>query len=288
MKMPRLYPLLLLLFLLLPPTHAGAASHYLPVDGVTVHYKTMGAGTDTLFFVHGFSCDTSVWKDQYPAFEDYRIISIDLPGHGMSGSPRIKYTQQRFADAIKAVMDAESVDTALLVVHSMGYQIARKLFDSYPGSVSGISIVDGAYFPVPHDAKARDQFQRELWNFVRITSTNETMDEFLGNMRKDTSSEEISRFFTKLMLSTPVHVRISTMRDFCNLATWKEHPQSVPVQAVYAVTPHLSPANEQYLRTQFPNLEYHQWDGVGHFLMMERPEEFNGLLRSFAQKVYGQ
>ncbi len=279
------YPLLLLLLAFSLPAQA-ADSHYMAADGVMVHYTTEGAGSDTLLFVHGFSCDTSVWRGQYPDFQDYRIIAIDLPGHGKSGKPDVKYTQQRFADAIKGVMDAENVGKALLVVHSMGYQIARTFFDSYPDRISGVCIVDGAYFRVPPEAKAREELQNNLWNFVKITSTDETMDEFLGNMRKYTSSEEVSQYFTKLMLSTPMHVRISIMQDFCDLNIWKEHPQNLPVQAIYAATPDLPPDNEQYLHTQFPNLEYHQWNGVGHFLMMERPEEFNRLLKIFAQKVY--
>lgn len=284
--MKRAYSSILLLCLaLLLPVRADAGSHYLPVDGVTVHYKTMGEGSDTLLFIHGFSCDTTVWRHQYPAFKDYRIITMDLPGHGMSGSPRLDYTQQRFADAAKAVMDAEQAETALLVVHSMGYQIARTFVDSYPNRISGLCIVDGAYFRVPPN-KTREEFQKNLNGLVTITSTNETMDGFLESMRQYTSSEAVAKEFTTLMLSTPVHVRISAMRDFCNLDNWKEHQQSVPTQVVFSVIPELPSDNEQYMRAQFSDLEYHQWDGVGHFLMMERPDEFNALLRAFAGRIY--
>ncbi len=285
MKHMRFLVLLLYISLLLP-AYANAGSHYLPVDGVTVHYKTMGKSSNTVFFVHGFSCDTSVWRMQYPALTNYKIITMDLPGHGMSGSPRIAYTQQRFADAIKAVMDTEKTDKILLVTHSMGHQIARLFIDSYPTRIAGLCIVDGAYFRKPADPTARKKLQKELWNFVRITSTNKTMDEFLGGMRRETSSEAVSRQFTELMLSTPIHVRVSTMRDFCTLDNWKNHAQNIPTLVVYAATPDLPADNEQYLRTLFPDLEYHQWNGVGHFLMMERPEEFNELLKYFAHKTY--
>lgn len=279
--------ILLFSLVLLLPAHAAAGSHYLPVDGVTVHYKTMGKGSDTLFFIHGFSCDTSVWRHQYPAFRDHRIISIDLPGHGMSGSPRIDYTQQRFADAIKAVMDAEKTDKALLVVHSMGYQIARTFVDSYPNRISGLCIVDGAYFRVPPN-KTREEYQNFLNGLVTIASTNESMDGFLESMRQYTSSEAVSREYTTLMLSTPVHVRISAMRDFCDLDNWSEHSQSVSTQVIFAAIPELASDNEQYMRTQFSNLEYHQWNNVGHFLMMERPDEFNALLGAFFKRVNGE
>ncbi len=64
---------------------ASAAS----VDGVAIHSTVRGNGPKTIVFVHGWTCDESSWSEQVPVFEkNYRVITLDLPGHGKSGSPK--------------------------------------------------------------------------------------------------------------------------------------------------------------------------------------------------------
>ena len=64
-----------------PPLSAAS------VDGLGIHAASVGSGP-TLVFVHGWTCDSSSWDGQVPAFSgDYRVITLDLPGHGRSDSP---------------------------------------------------------------------------------------------------------------------------------------------------------------------------------------------------------
>ena len=62
---------------------------------------------------------------------------------------------------------------------------------------------------------------------------------------------------------------------------------TLPVLGIYAENSGYSqPANQEYLKTVFPNLEYVEIPGTDHFLMMEKPGEFNRLLLAFLDKVY--
>ena len=75
--------LLLLAFLALA-TSASAAT----LDGFQIHSTTKGAGSKTVIFVHGWTCDETSWENQVPVFsKNYRVITLDLPGHGKSGAP---------------------------------------------------------------------------------------------------------------------------------------------------------------------------------------------------------
>src|ERR1700676_3504702 len=80
---------------------ASAAS----VDGISIHSTVRGRGTKTIVFVHGWTCDESSWREQVPYFEkNYRVITLDLPGHGKSGSPsKGPLTMDLFARSIEAV-----------------------------------------------------------------------------------------------------------------------------------------------------------------------------------------
>ena len=71
------------------------------VDGLAIHSATRGAGA-TLVFVHGWTCDSSSWAAQVEAFaKRYRVIALDLPGHGQSQSPADgKFSMDLFARAV--------------------------------------------------------------------------------------------------------------------------------------------------------------------------------------------
>ena len=56
------------------------------IDGVPISYQVEGQGSPSLVFVHGWSCDRSYWAEQLSYFRKlYRVIAIDLAGHGDSG-----------------------------------------------------------------------------------------------------------------------------------------------------------------------------------------------------------
>ncbi|HRX26333.1 MAG TPA: alpha/beta hydrolase, partial [Aminivibrio sp.] len=60
---------------------------------------------------------------------------------------------------------------------------------------------------------------------------------------------------------------------------------SVPSLAVYSKIPELPAETEQKLRETFPDLTYVEWTDTGHFLMMEQPDRFNGLLVDFLERL---
>jgi len=61
-------------------------------DGLAIAYDVRGAGATTLVFIHGWCCDRSFWRNQLDALaEGYRVVSIDLAGHGESGAGRTSW-----------------------------------------------------------------------------------------------------------------------------------------------------------------------------------------------------
>ena len=58
------------------------------VDGANIHWSSTGSGSKTLIFVHGWTCDDSSWRSQVPVVsKEYRVITLDLPGHGRCSVP---------------------------------------------------------------------------------------------------------------------------------------------------------------------------------------------------------
>ena len=104
---------------------AAAAS----VDGITLHWTSAGAGPQTLMLVHGWTCDDSSWSGQVPALTTkYRVLTLDLPGHGKSGRlEAAKFSMDLFARAVEAVRAEAGADRLVLVGHSMGTPVIRQV-----------------------------------------------------------------------------------------------------------------------------------------------------------------
>jgi len=77
---------------------------------------------------------------------------------------------------------------------------------------------------------------------------------------------------------------VSAMDGMASKAIWTNDKINVPVLAVMAKSPFWPADNEQFYRSVAPNLEYHMWEGVSHFLMMDKPTEFNEALAAFLMK----
>jgi pimeloyl-ACP methyl ester carboxylesterase len=86
------------------------------------------------------------------------------------------------------------------------------------------------------------------------------------------------------LLNTPQHVIVGAMEGMADTSIWGDDKINLPVLAIMAKNPFFGPDLEQRYRQIAPNLDFHLWDGVGHFIMMERPKEFNETVLGFLDK----
>jgi len=259
---------------------SDATSRFAKLDGFRVHYKSYGKGQDALVFVHGWTCNLDFWRDQIADFEKHtRVIAIDLPGHGQSDKPQIAYTMDLFARAVDAVMTDAGVKRAVLVGHSMGTPVIREFYRKYPQKALALVIVDGPLRPFG-DKKMMEQFIAPLRGPDYKEQVGKFIDMMLGPQLKPALREEIKTS----MLNTPQSVAISAMEGMADESIWKQDKVNVPVLAILAKSPFWPADNEQFFRSIAPNLDYRMWEGVSHFLMMEKPREFNESLAAFLTK----
>ena len=87
----------------------------LSADSVMIYYEAHGQGDPALVFVHGWSCDRSYWSRQVESFKDkYLVVTIDLAGHGQSGTNRTEWTMERFGDDVAAVVNKFGLEEVVL------------------------------------------------------------------------------------------------------------------------------------------------------------------------------
>jgi pimeloyl-ACP methyl ester carboxylesterase len=244
-----------------------------------VHYYDIGSSKSkkALVFIHGWTCSADFWKENYNAFSGYRVIALDLIGHGQSDKPNAAYTMEYFAKSIEAVLKKAKVKKAVLVGHSMGTPVARQFYRLYPDQTLGIVIVDGGLRPFA---------PKEVMNhFVEGMRANykQSSSRMVAGMITTIKDEALKKFIVDGMGATPEAVALSAMEGMGDEKNWGDDKINVPVLAILAQGPW--PADtEAFLRSLAPSLEYSMWTGVGHFLMMEKPKEFNEAVKAFIVK----
>lgn len=248
------------------------------LGGTRVHYRSFGKGSEAVVFVHGWTCDWTFWRAQIPAFsKTTRVLAVDLPGHGESGRPEDKsaYTMDSFARAVEAAMRDVKVRRAVLVGHSMGTPVVRQFYRLFPEKTLGLVFVDGSLWP-PAPRAATESFLAPMRaDFKRAVTP------MVEGMTRPMLSAELREQVRAKMLATPPHVALAAMEGMMDEALYKEDPVKVPALAVLARSPFWPADTEQRLRRLAPDLDFRMWEGVSHFLMMDRPEEFNRELSDF-------
>src|SRR5208282_2406523 len=104
-------------FKLLQVTSLAVGLSAATVDGIKIHSTTSGKGPKTVILVHGWTCDETTWNSQVPELaKEYRVITLDLPGHGQSGAPKDgKLSMDLFARAVDVVRKDSKADRVVVV-----------------------------------------------------------------------------------------------------------------------------------------------------------------------------
>lgn len=259
---------------------AAGQSRFATVDGARIHYVNYGKGSEALVLIHGWTQNVDSWRDQIPDLaKRNRVIAIDLPGHGQSDKPQITYSMDLFARAVDAVLRDAKVKRAVLVGHSMGTPVARQFYRKYPQKTLAIVVVDGALRPFADKA----MMDRMIAGF-RSPNYKEVASQMFAAMSGPNLSAEAQERIRVSFLNTPQHVVVSAMEGMADASIWGEDKINVPVLAIMARNPFYPPNMEQSYRNVAPNLDFQMWDGVGHFLMMEKPKQFNEAVLAFLDK----
>jgi pimeloyl-ACP methyl ester carboxylesterase len=161
----------------------------------------------------------------------------------------------------------------------MGTPVARQFYRKYPDRTVAIVIVDGPLWPFGDKA----MMERMLAGF-RGPQYREAVEKMLAGMFGPSLSAESRARIQASVLNTPQHVMVSAMEGMADAVIWGDDKISVPVLAIMAKSPFYGPDLEQRYREIAPNLDFRIWDGVGHFIMMEKPKEFNEAALAFLDK----
>jgi pimeloyl-ACP methyl ester carboxylesterase len=262
---------------------AEAKSHFAKFGTNKVHYVVQGKGKHAIVLVHCWSGNLGFWREQVPALADKaRIILIDLPGHGQSDKPHTAYTMDFFAGAVLAVMRDAHVDKATLAGHSMGTPVICRVCKQAPERVAALVAVDGMLRRPKMTAEQAAQFTAGF----RAPDFREKTRQFMGTMFPIPGTEALRDRVVSEMLETPQYVMVGAMDGMfgADQPDWDLRHVNVPVLVINTTNPMWTDDYKEYVRSLSPQTDYHAIDGTGHWLMLEKPAEFNAALTDMLGK----
>lgn len=145
--------------------------------GTTIYYQDQGQGS-AVVLLHGFLENSTVWDGIKAALlKRYRVICIDLLGHGKTGCIGYLHTMEQMAEAVKAVMLELKLRRICFVGHSMGGYVALAYAEAYPDEVKGLVLAnstaraDGKERRKNRD-RAIEMVKKDHKSFVRMGISN--------------------------------------------------------------------------------------------------------------------
>ncbi|MFA5293065.1 MAG: alpha/beta hydrolase [Phycisphaerae bacterium] len=252
-------------------------------DGQLISYNVFGKGDVTLVFVHGWGGDSRYWRYQIPYFyKKYRIVLIDLAGHGNSEQNRKVYTPEAFGRDVKAVVEDVNAKKVILIGHSFAGEIAAEAAVLMPNRVIGIIGADS--IQNVEDTMPKEQFKQMLDGFHKDFKgeVKNFVGQMLGNLKP-----ELKRWIIDDISCEPPYVAISAFKEYVEKFENKGMANlfkrvKVPVRCVNA---DLWPTNPQANRKYMSSFDVTIIKGCGHFIMLERPKEFNKKLNDTIKEI---
>ena len=244
-------------------------------DGIRIAFEADGSGAPGLVFVHGWSCDRTYWANQMRAFAPrHRVVSVDLAGHGASGSGRASWSMPAFGGDVAAVVAQLRLDDVVLIGHSMGGDVIVEAALRVDGRVRGLVWVD-TYSDLSETAEAEAEQEDPFIARLRADFAPE-VDRFVRGMFPEDADPALVDWVATDMASAPADVAIDAVRQ----ATQNVGPALAGLRRLQLPVVAINPSNS---RTDVPSMLRAGvrpvfLGRVGHFPMLEAPEQFDALL----------
>lgn len=283
------------------------------LDGTRLHLTVCGEGPETVYFVHGWTCNESIFRFQQEHFSRrYRVVSLELRGHGASAIPAdLSYHPEKLAEDLKAAVDATGQGPFAIAGHSMGGFTAFKFYErfapEYEGRLKGMVIIDSTGTDLVEGIVlgrlVRHLYPIPLASVMEFIGRHNTISQAIKHAVRDSSiAYAIVRWgaFGGKPTGTHVeHVRemvLATHMTTLSLAAkacldfhfdYYLPNVSVPVVLLVGDRDKLTnrSSNERTARL-LPDARLKVFEGAGHCTLLERRDEFNAELEAFLEDLF--
>lgn len=257
-------------------------------NGVTIAYERSGSGDTALVFVHGWCISKEYWRSQQDYFSKrFTTVAIDLGGHGQSGTNRNSWTQYDFAEDVIAVINGLALKKVILVGHSMSGDVNLIVANRIPATIAGFVGVDNLKGVItsfsPEEQKGIGEFLTAIKNNFDTVATAYCYSSLFPPNYADSVS--MKRVVTDVQQIDST-IAIKTLEGLIPATLEEDKLLSGLRVPLFLIVSDFGPVNDVSVRKYCKaGLYVKTINGVGHYPMIEQPDEFNHLLEESVNEM---
>lgn len=268
--------------------YGSTASRFAELEpGLRVHYRDEGKSDGrVLVLIHGSNASLHTWEPWVKALgKDYRVISLDLPGHGLTGrNPAGVYDNASYVNVVDRLLTKLNVDNAIIGGNSMGGGVSWLFALTHPEKVDALLLVDASGQPDAKSGKLPLGFKlmrmpviKEAVRFIAPRSIFESSVKTSMSVQSKIDDKLIDRYWE---LNRYPGNREATMQRFSSLKNMtpgtKERLSAIkaPVLILWGAEDNLIPVTAaKWFAEAMPQSKVIAYPNVGHIPMEEIPEK---------------
>lgn len=258
------------------------------INGISLAYHDQGSGVP-LIFLHAFPLNRSMWVEQEQALSSrFRVLTVDLRGHGESDAPLWRYTLDQAADDVIGLLDHLSITHAVFVGLSMGGYVLFALYRKYTERVKGMVLADTrAQADTTEGKEGRFQMAQIAYKQGAGAIADIMIPKLLSPAAVQTKPELVGRVRTMIEGN-----QVSGIAG--DLMAMAERPDSIPLLQQIACPTQIivgeldlptPPADAKLMADRIPGASLAIIPGAGHLSNLEQPDLFNDTVRLFMSTV---
>jgi non-heme chloroperoxidase len=275
----------------------GEVGHVTTSDGVSLYYLEAGSGKPILM-IPGWSQTAEQFRHQLEGLSDrYRVIAVDLRGHGESDKPGYGYKISRLAKDVRDMIEALDLQEVDILGHSMGSSVIWNYYDMYgPDRLSKLLLID--QMPMITSNPAWSEQERidsgaifnpqslyETINALAGPDGIETTRGFIGNMVTKSIPEADKEWIIQRNLRMP-RQHAATLLYNHSTQDWRDLiPRlQLPTLVVGGRTSVVPWQSQEWVAAQVPGARleiFEEEEGGNHFMFIEGYQKFNDIVADF-------
>lgn len=258
-------------------------------NGIPVHLSDTKKGEKCILFLHGYLETLYIWDDFIKLFPpDYRVVCMDIPGHGLSGSAEIN-TMHFCADTAISLLKSLSIRSCSIVGHSMGGYVAIEAIKREPSLFNSLIMLHSTPFPDKEEKKIEREreisliMQNKLQTILRLSIpkmfANENVSRFEEKIKEITEIAEVHdpegiTSCLRGMMSREDNLQAMTKITLPSLFIFGNEDNYIPIEVANIIEQQIEAATVKIL------------DKSGHCGFIEQREKTFEIIINFLENLY--
>ena len=253
-----------------------------------IAYTSTGKADTSLLFIHGWCINQTYWDAQVAFFSPrYQVISVDLPGFGLSDKALgSDWRFENYTADIKALVDQLGLKKIVLIGHSMSGDLILDYAKKYPGDLVGIVGIDNLHQPAATLSEAQ-KLEVEAFFELMYSSYDSIVNNMMaGELFQPATDSSIRKRVLTDILQTKPEIAVKVLKENSFFTQQQQAAMQALQFPLFLLNSDVYPVNADSLN-KYCKLGFaiETLKGSGHYPMLEQPDAFNQALQKLLDRI---